>query len=241
MQQPGAKWFAGKGRYAIMNKALRYVGIICLLVALFSLSNYYSYQSAIKHFEEMQEDYESRLGEQVEVYVSNEMADQMEEMKQELSEAVTTQQNSNVLSEEAVYRVQSYNCLTQTTTTDYRTLPEKLAGCDREEAESYCTDYMNDMPVEEFLDGLQSMKVISFSNDSLTVLKTYDISQIKYRYYLIADQGEVVVYYGDMKNVYERTGISVDSLSKSDKKALKNGIEVKDEEELFGILENFSS
>lgn len=51
----------------------------------------------------------------------------------------------------------------------------------------------------------------------------------------------MIAYYGDMKTVYEHTGIAVSSLSRKEKQQLKKGIEVKDEEELYGILENYSS
>lgn len=44
-----------------------------------------------------------------------------------------------------------------------------------------------------------------------------------------------------MKTVYEHTGIKISSLSAKERKQLKKGIEVKDEEELYGILENYSS
>jgi hypothetical protein len=58
---------------------------------------------------------------------------------------------------------------------------------------------------------------------------------------LIAVDGEVVVYYGDKKTVYEYTGIETKNLSREEKTMLKKGIEVKDEEELYQILENYSS
>ena len=58
---------------------------------------------------------------------------------------------------------------------------------------------------------------------------------------MIAVDGEVVVYYGDQKTVYEYTGISTDTLSKEEQMSLKNGIEVKDEDALYGLLENYSS
>ena len=85
------------------------------------------------------------------------------------------------------------------------------------------------------------MGVVKFSSERLVVKKIYDSSKIKYKYYLIAIDGEVVVYYGDKKTVYEYTGIETDKLSKREVNKLKKGIEVKDENELFSILENYSS
>lgn len=225
----------------IMNKAVRYTCSIFGLITVFSLGNYFCYESAMDHFQEMQEDYESRLGEQVQVYVSKEMETQKEELEQWAEESIAANSTENKLSENTIYQIQSYDNVTDTTTTDYEELPDDMVGYTREDVEAFCQEYVNNMPVEDFLNGLQSMNVSSFSSDRLVVRKLYDISKVKFRYYLIASQGEVVVYYGDMKTIYEKTGISTDSLSKADRKALKNGIEVKDEEELFGILENYSS
>jgi hypothetical protein len=223
------------------KKIFSYVTVCSTLVAFFSLGNYYCYQSALKHFNQMQEDYESRLGEQVQVYVSNEMEDKMEEWETEALESVEAGSVENVLSEDSVFQVQSYDSLTDTTVTEYEQLPEQLVGCDRQGAQEYCSNYVDKMSAEEFLNGLQSVSLVSFSSDRLSIRKNYDVSKIEYRYYIISDGEQVVVYYGDMKNVYERTGIAVSTLSKAERKALKKGIQVKDEEELYGILENFSS
>ncbi len=224
-----------------MNKAARYACTIFGLITVFSIGNYYCYEAALNRFQEMQEDYEGRLGEQVEVYVTQEMDAKMAELEEQAEESVAVDSTSNELGENTIYQIQNYDSVTDTTTTDYESLPEEMLGYTREDVEIFCQDYMNKMPSEEFLNGLQSMEVISFSSDRLILRKLYDISKVKFRYYIIAADGEVVVYYGDMKTVYEQTGISTKELSKEDKKALKKGIEVRDEQELFGILENFSS
>lgn len=224
-----------------MNRAARYACMIFGLIAVFSLGNYFCYESAMKHFQQMQEDYEKRLGEQVEVYVSQEMETQMTAWEDQMQESMAVDNSNNLLNENTIYQIQNYDNVTDTTTTEYEALPQEMVGYSMEDAQNFCEDYIHQMSAEEFLDGLQSMSVVSFSSDRLVVRKLYDISKVKFRYYLIACDGEVVVYYGDMKTVYERTGISTDGLSKAEKRALKNGIEVKDEEELFGILENYSS
>ena len=47
------------------GKVFRYITVCCVFLALFALANFYCYQSAMNQFEKMQEDYESRVGEQV--------------------------------------------------------------------------------------------------------------------------------------------------------------------------------
>lgn len=224
-----------------MNRAARYACTIFGLITVFTVANYFCYESALNRFQEMQEDYEVRLGEQVDVYVSQKMDAKMAELEQQNQESMAVDAINDELGEHTIYQIQNYDSVTDTTTTNYETLPQEMQGYTREDVEIFCQDYMNKMPAEDFLNGLQSMDVISFSADRLVIRKYYDISKVKFRYYIIAVDGEVVVYYGDLKTVYEETGISTKELSKEDKKALKKGIEVRDEQELFGILENFSS
>ena len=47
--------------------------------------------------------------------------------------------------------------------------------------------------------------------------------------------------YGDKKTIFDYTGIKTSRLDKKERNALKKGVEVKDEDELYGILENYSS
>lgn len=219
-------------------------GVLFILLAA-ACSGVASYQLAVRHMEELQTDYELRVSEQVKVGVAKQLEEQadelVEKLVQENSVSVSTNNDRDTLNVNTIYQIQKYDAVTGSTATDYETLPGKLVGCDRVETDGYFQGYMKTLPVEEFLAGLQSIGVVSFSEERLVVKKIYDSSKVKFRYYLIAVDGEVVVYYGDKATVYEYTGIEAENLSQEDQKALKNGIEVKDEEELFGILENYSS
>ncbi|MCD7826874.1 MAG: BofC C-terminal domain-containing protein [Clostridiaceae bacterium] len=216
------------------------------IVACAAVGSFAAYQGTLQKMEEMQTDYELRLSEQVEVYVTEQLEDTATEVVERLvensrEEEVQTSTQETTLDVDTIYQVQKYDAAEDTTVTEYETLPSDLVGGTRETADQYCQNYMDNVPAEEFLDGLQSMGVVSFSNERLVIKKIYDTTKVDFRYYLIALDGEVVAYYGDKKNIYEYTGIEVKKLPAEDRKALKKGIEVKDEEELYSILENFSS
>lgn len=208
-------------------------------------SSYAAYRLTYRHLDDMQIDYENRVSEQIQINVQKELEKQAAEVVQktmaEKEEAVAASQENDTLSVDTVYAIEKYDVQNDVTVTEYETLPEELVGFTREDAEVYCQEYMDALPVEEYLDGLQSMGVTDFSKDCITIKKIYDASKVKYRYYLIALDGEVVVYYGDKKTVYEYTGIEADKLSKKERGQLKKGIEVEDENALFSILENYSS
>lgn len=228
-----------------MNRKISYgLTVFGILAAVF-IGDYIGYRVVSNKMEEMQSDYESRVSEQVEVGVTTQLEDKAAEVVERIiaseQESIMTNANEDSLQVDTVYQVQCYDATTENTSTDYETLPQELVGLTREEVDDYCKKYMDKLPVEEYLKGLQSVGVVSFSKERLVVKKIYDSSKVAFRYYLIAIDGEVVVYYGDKKTVYEYTGIETKKLAAQERKALKKGIEVKDEQELYGILENYSS
>lgn len=229
----------------IMYRKSSYVLAALGIVAVILLGDYIGYRVTVNRMEQMQEDYESRVSEQVEVNVTTQLEDKATEVVERIveneRESILTNANEDTLQVDTIYQIQSYDASTENTITDYETLPQDLVGLSREEADVYCKTYMDKLPVEEYLNGLQSMGIVAFSRERLVVKKIYDSTKVKFRYYLIAVDGEVVVYYGDKKTVYEYTGIETNRLSEEEKKMLKKGLEVKDEEELYGILENYSS
>lgn len=60
-------------------------------------------------------------------------------------------------------------------------------------------------------------------------------------YYLMEENGYIVVYLGDKKTAYEYTDISYDKLPQNLKEEIINGKYIKSLDELYGFLENYSS
>lgn len=198
-----------------MNRKISYGLAIAGILAVIFAGDYIGYRIVSNKMEEMQSDYESRVSEQVEVGVTTQLEDKATEVVERIiaseQESVMTNAGDDSLQVDTVFQVQCYDATTENTSTDYETLPQELVGLTREEADDYCKKYMDKLPVEEYLKGLQSIGVVSFSKERLVVKKIYDSSKVAFRYYLIAIDGEVVVYYGDKKTVYEYTGIETKS------------------------------
>ncbi len=222
-----------------MNRKLSY-GLTALgIVIAIMIGDYIGYQLVVNKMEQMQTDYEGRLSEQVDVEVTTGLEDKAAEIVgrivEDQRESILASTSEDKLSVDTVYQIQCYDVNTENTSTDYETLPQELVGLTRDEVDDYCNKYMDKLPVEEYLD------VVAFSRERLVIKKIFDSSKVAFRYYLIAVDGEVVVYYGDKKTVYEYTGIETKDLSKEDRKMLKQGLEVKDDAALYSILENYSS
>ena len=121
-------------------------------------------------------------------------------------------------------------------------IPSRFVTYTKDELQDYIDGYMENMPLSEYLDGLIGYEIIDFSKDKLVLRKTYASDwNMENEYYLCDEDGEVVVYYNDKKTVYEYTGIKTNNLSDEDRIRIKIGYYVSDEEELYSLLESFSS
>lgn len=65
--------------------------------------------------------------------------------------------------------------------------------------------------------------------------------EIPPRYWLMEEDGAVMVYLSNGRTMYERTEISVDNLPLPLKEEIAKGKEIWTEQELYGFLENYSS
>lgn len=145
------------------------------------------------------------------------------------------------IGKDTVYQLEIYDIFTQELTVEEGEVPPGFIGMTREELKQYWADYTADLPITEFEKGLLSCDLMSFSSDRVTVRKTYEGSGLKYRYYLILEQGSLSVYYSDKKTPYEHTDIMEEDLPEEEAEKLKQGVYVEDEESLYGMLESYTS
>lgn len=120
-------------------------------------------------------------------------------------------------------------------------VPSDIIAMTREELEDYLTKYMEELPLNEYLNGLLSYELIDFSDDTVILRKTYASDWNEHEFYLCDVEGEVVVYYSDKDTVFEYTGIKTANLGQEEQIRLKIGYFVADEEELYALLESYSS
>ncbi len=116
-----------------------------------------------------------------------------------------------------------------------------MIGMTRDELTDYLAQELVNMPDSERDQGLILNELITFSKDRIIVRKTYDSNRIDFLYYVAVKNGEVVVYHNDRNTVYEFTGISALLLSEEERLALLEGIRIRTQEELFSLLESYSS
>lgn len=142
---------------------------------------------------------------------------------------------------DTVYRLEIYDTFTQRLDVQEGEMPPGFLGMTREELSNYWENYINNLPIQEFEKGLLSCELTAFSANQVTVRKTYDGSGMKYRYYMVLEQGCITVYYSDKKTIYENTDILEEDLPKNEVEKLKKGVYIEDEKSLYSILESYTS
>lgn len=204
-----------------MKKTSLYIAGTFLTVMLLSLCYYGSYRLSYNHFKQ-----------EVKQQVAQKEPDEIVETDT-IKVATITPSTQCILEE--------LDMNTGTITDKKMSFLEKFVGFTRDELAEYLNTYIEEMPNIEKNKGLVSYDLISFSNDKIVLRKTYDSKQAEYKYFMIGEGNEIVVYYSDKKRVFEYTGLMLDTLPKKELKKLTEGFYVKDKEELYGILENYSS
>lgn len=236
-----------------MKKIGIYFGSFAAVGLMFCLCYYASYKNALKDFnrkaKEQENSFYSELQKMSEENKTllNRLAKQEDEMA-ELAALQEEQENiaAGVIAHNTVlptvsYIEETYNMVTGRLESVSRTAPGFLIGMTRDELSAYVTDYMDKMSLPEYEAGLISYDIISFSENKVVLRKTYDASKVPYKFYVNITDGMVTVFYSDMKSVFEYTHIPAVDLEEEDRIALIEGIYVKDREELYSILEGFSS
>jgi hypothetical protein len=139
------------------------------------------------------------------------------------------------------YILEIFNMKTNKTETQKLNPPATLVGLTRSQVVEYLANYMSDMPLSEYNRGLISYELVRFSGDVIEIKKTYNEEFVPYRFYVVVKDGYVVVFNSDLKSVYSYTHILAKELPEEDRVALSHGIYVNSLDELYSLLESYSS
>lgn len=236
-----------------MKKIVWYCSGFAVLSLLFCVCYYTSYKSALKDFNRNAKEQEDgiyselvRVSEENKALLSRlaEKEAQIEETEKlnadsQIVEAGVTPQNTVLPT--VTFVEETYDLVTKQMEAVPKTAPGFLIGMTKDELNGYLTEYMKNLSLAEYEAGLLAYDIVSFSEQKVILRKTYDVTKVPYKYYVNISDGMVTVYYSDMKSVFEYTHIPAVDLSEEDRLSLIDGIYVKDREELYSILEGFSS
>ncbi len=243
-----------------IKKACVYLISFFSIALMFSVCYYLSYKNALKQFNEdaVERNNELILSLENNGLLQNAQITQAPEPGSETQETVqndeyNTDSNTDsssiavdTVTEDTIlpatqYTLQTYDIKTDKMEEEVLPTPSYLVGLTRNEVIKYLYDYMDDLSWNEYEKGLTAFELMQFSKQKVILRKTYNTDLVVNKYYLKSQNGYIVVYYGDKKTVYDYTSVSVEDLSQYEQLQLEEGIFVKDLDELYALLENYSS
>ncbi|MGN6710915.1 BofC C-terminal domain-containing protein [Anaerocolumna jejuensis] len=236
------------------KKAVNYFLAFSAIACIFTACYYFSYKQALKDFNENAIERNNDLIKELQKqgYLNN-TADAADKNTPNGSEnssqkdasgddgAAAANAAANAVLPTTQYTLQTYDMKTKSMKEEQLPTPSYLIGLNREEVMEYLKGYLADLSLNEFEKGLTAFELVSFSTDNIVLRKTYNPDSVEYKYFLKAVDGYIVAYYGDKKTVYNYTGVSVEDIPLEERLRLEDGILIKDLDELYAVLENYSS
>ena len=120
-------------------------------------------------------------------------------------------------------------------------LPEKYLGMTRDKLQEALEEYEMNPTLEDQEHGFLSLQLEKFSADQVVVQKNYRPIEKTVGYYLMVQDGKIVVMEEDQQTVYLTTEIYAEALSDSLKQELIMGKFIHNIDELYGFLESYTS
>lgn len=199
----------------------RRIGLVLLCLAAMLLIYYSSYRI-----------YMNRIGsKEKESYES-----------QYVERSVTVNQSKeNRITNRTELIIESYNRKSGIRTDEKKNMPAQYIGLLREELVDYLLEYQKKPSIDDIQEGFEKYQVVSFSEEQIVIRKIYYPPNVAYKYYLVAENGCVTVYYIDKQTVFEYTNIVVDTLPSEIKSQIEKGKYIVDIDSLYDFLESYSS
>ena len=159
--------------------------------------------------------------------------------------------DEEILDSYAKYVIESHDLDSDSLRTESDKIPVEFIGLSRSEIIDYITSHKEQFQEEG--EEIRNISMISFSSDMLVlrkdVTKSVAISETvkkyendnPYNYYMVLEEGYIVVYKQDKSTIFLETGIGEEELDESERELLIQGIGVKNVSELYRYLEGYTS
>lgn len=179
----------------------------------------------------------------VDFFYPNKYADKSSEpiVYQEESVAQVAEIPGEITTCDTSYVVVEYNLEEENKETSTGQLPERYLGMTREELMEALKEYELNPTLDDQEKGFLSLQLEKFSQDEVVVQKNYRPVEKTFGYYLMVQDGKIVVMEEDQQTVYLTTEIYADALSDALKQELIMGKFIHNIEELYGFLESYTS
>ena len=134
-----------------------------------------------------------------------------------------------------------YDMVHNSKTSKESILPDKFWGMTRDSLEEALEEYEISPTLEDQEKGFVSVSLDRFSGSEVVITKNYNRKEEENGYYLMVQDGKVVVMREDKKTIYLSTDIYAEALSDSLKQELILGKFIHSMDDLYGFLESYTS
>lgn len=138
------------------------------------------------------------------------------------------------------YQLEVYDTRSAETAKQEEKIPVAMYGLSREELSEYL-DRLAEQENKNRTDIEIRYELTAFSRDSFTVRKTVSDKETVYALFLIAEDGYLTAYTGDLTDVYEYTQIPLEDFPLEQQAMLTKGIFMKSLADYYDFLETYSS
>lgn len=155
----------------------------------------------------------------------------------EVDLSVSTKQN--VTTCDTVFEVETY--IGNSYMHSIESIPFSFTGLNREELIKEIERYELSPSFADKQNGFESIELLSFHPEKITVKKTYKEEQEKIIYYIKAVNHELIVYKSDQEEAYMPTDLTLEMLPENVQQEIINTKCFNDIREVYDFLESYSS
>lgn len=186
-----------------------------------------------------------------------EQAAEIEKQFMEVEAAITDEK----ITCDTIYTVSEYDLSTERENERQESLPTSYIGMTRQQLLDWIDAYNRSISLEDLELGLQSMELVTFSETEIKVRKRIiskpentntavrnfeenkrnKTSDSIYYGCILAQDGLLTIYDGDRRHVIQYTDISLFDLPQEVQQEIMDGKYITSEEELYNLLESYSS
>lgn len=203
-------------------KFLKSISLFCFIVILL-VAGYFLFMPVDNNSNEIPKDNTEELS-----YAEN---------STEVDLSVSTKQN--VTTCDTVYEVESY--VGNSYIHSVEVIPFSFTGLSREELQKEIERYELSPSFADKQNGFESIELLSFHPEKITVRKTYREEQEKIIYYIKAVNHELIVYKSDQEEAYMPTDLKLEMLPEDVQQDIINTKCFNDLREVYDFLESYSS
>ncbi len=180
----------------------------------------------------------------VEIGVNEQMDGIREMAEQAIAFAFSPDQEATDVKEErtdaaTVLQIDCYDAEGVLLGSEETVVPSYLIGLTREQVERFFEGIYDEFHEEFGVYAITGASLSSFSSERIVVSKTAKLRE--QGFYVHALNDSVVVYYADKETIFEATGIPLSDLSEREQLRIRQGIYVETKEDLFSLLEAYTS